>query len=161
GPARQSVERLHESLARARQAAAPAFAELAAFLAGRGKVRIDLERDPSRVFPPSVDPLLEALADTLKSTGQIRAEALPAEDDADAEKHWPHVLRALEHWERPARALLEVTGAIAPGRCATMEVQRSSGVVLESVPWDVAREAREELTSRLQAAVLTSATLST
>lgn len=150
---------LARSLERARSLAEVAFSRMMETLSGKGRVRMDSASDPTLLFPPALDDLLDELRGAIRLYATLR-EHPPGEDEREALKQWPHLLRGLGRWELSARALLELTGSIAPGRCSTLEWQKPTGVAMESVPWDVGGEARMELTAHLESAVLTSATLS-
>jgi len=156
---RAGAEALGHALDGVRGSAEAAFRGLEGSLTGRGKLRLDGVPDPAEVFPPSLDPLLDRVREALAAAARLR-ELGPEEEDPDEQSRLrPYLRRAVGQWEEQARALLALTGPIPGGRCATLEWSRASGVALESVPWDVAREAGAELTGRLAAAVLTSATL--
>ncbi|MBI5835662.1 MAG: ATP-dependent DNA helicase [Candidatus Eisenbacteria bacterium] len=154
---REAARALQEALEAVRPAGEGAFEDLSRVAGQGGRVRLDGCSDPTEVFPPRLDDLLDRLRDALRAGEAWRALA-PEEPDS-ASKLRPYVVRSLGQWEKEAQALLALTGPIPDGRCATLEFSRPSGVTLESVPWNVGREASAELTGRLESVVLTSATL--
>ncbi len=156
----ESLHTLREALLDVRTATEAAAASLQRSLRGRGRLRYDTLADPSEVFTPEVDDWVDALRLAAERARALR-ETLGGLPPGAAARTSAFLGSGLLRLEEEVETVLSLTGRIAPGCCATLEWAEPTGLVMESIPWDSGAAARDQLGVRVEAAVLTSATLST